>query len=243
VTEEDAILVPTIHVIAQPQPLYPPTSRYQSKPVDLRDAIIGYLSTVFDPPDRLAGAALLLLLISSPSNRPPLLQPLGTLAVNFLHDSRTSTASTARFHNVLCSVAPLVVPIALSLPLLHSSCFHPSSSDSSSLDAGLLQLASGTVLVVEEDPMGVGGELQGKAVKNLQTLSQCIKQQTLLYEYPYMEGLKMECSLRVVVLSEGRSFLPVSVPVAKSAPVLSLADGHLYTTSAVAKQEPRARSY
>jgi hypothetical protein len=57
--------------------------------------------------------------------------------------------------------------------------------------------------------MGQGGQLQEKAVKNLRALVETTKDQTVRYEYPYMDGLKMECNIRVIVLSEGKSLVPV----------------------------------
>lgn len=61
--------------------------------------------------------------------------------------------------------------------------------------------------------MGEGGQLNDKAVRNLQTLVNCIKTQTLRYEYPYMDGLKMDCAIRAVVFSEGKSLIPVDLHV------------------------------
>lgn len=58
--------------------------------------------------------------------------------------------------------------------------------------------------------MGQGGQLQEKAVKNLRALVETTKDQTVRYEYPYMDGLKMECNIRVIVLSEGKSLVPVN---------------------------------
>jgi hypothetical protein len=103
-----------------------------------------------------------------------------------------------------------MVPVALSLDRLHSTTFSPVSSDSASLDAGLLQLSDGTVLVIDETGMGEGGKLEDRAVKNLRALSETMSEQKLRYEYPYMEGLKMDCALRAIVVSDGKSLLPVS---------------------------------
>jgi hypothetical protein len=64
--------------------------------------------------------------------------------------------------------------------------------------------------------MGQGGQLQEKAVKNIRALMECAKDQTVRYEYPYMDGLKMECSIRVIVLSEGKSLVPVGTSLIKS---------------------------
>ncbi|WWD03996.1 hypothetical protein V865_002058 [Kwoniella europaea PYCC6329] len=196
---ESAHFVPTIHVLktvdeAEPQPIE-----------DVREELVDYLATAFTPPDRVAGEFLLLLLLSSPTSRPMSMTPLGTLSVNF---KRKNEAATARFNEAVKSVAPRVVPLPLSVSLLHSHPFFPKSTDSSSLDAGLLQLSEGTVLVVEEDAMGSGGQLNEKAVKNLKALAECMTEQKVRYEYPYMEGLKMECATRVAVLSQGKSLLP-----------------------------------
>ena len=58
--------------------------------------------------------------------------------------------------------------------------------------------------------MGEGGKLEEKAIKNLKALSECMTNQMLGYEYPYMPDLKMVCAIRTLVLSEGKSLLPVS---------------------------------
>lgn len=65
-------------------------------------------------------------------------------------------------------------------------------------------------MIVEEDEMGEGGQLDEKAVKNIKALIDCVEQQKLRYEYPFMDDLKMYCHLRVAVFSEGKSLLPVS---------------------------------
>ena len=207
---EDTCLVPTIHVIGTPSIAYPTTSSDAVPPlsIDVRTALIDHLATAFDPPDRVAAEYLLLLLISRPTARPNSLPPLGTLSVNFLRPA--SSGSTSALASVVSTISPLVVPLALSIPLLHTSNFSPVSGDSSNLDAGLLQLAAGTVLIVEEDKMGEGGQLNEKAVKNLQAFVDCMSNQFVRYEYPYMDDLKMDCDLRVAVLSEGDSLLPVS---------------------------------
>jgi hypothetical protein len=201
--EDSDILVPTIHVLKiAEEPT--PTSAVEK---DITPEIIDYLSTAFTPPDRLAGELLLLSLISSPSVRPNSLPPLGTLSLNLL---RKESSITSNLQEIISSITPRVVYQPLSLPLLHSVPFSPASTDAS-LESGLLQLASGTVLLVGEDEMGQGGQLQEKAIKNLKALIECTKDQTVRYEYPYMDGLKMECSIRVIVLSEGKSLVPVSI--------------------------------
>ncbi|WWC91856.1 uncharacterized protein L201_006803 [Kwoniella dendrophila CBS 6074] len=201
---ESAEVVPTIHVMK----IVDEANDHAIEPD--RNDLVDFLAGAFSPPDRTAGELLLLLLISSPASRPVAMSPLGTLSINFRRKDETATAN---FANVIGEVTPRVVNLPLSIDLLHSHPFLPSSTDSSSLDAGLLQLSEGTVLIVEEDAMGSGGKLEEKAVKNLKALAECMVEQRVRYEYPYMDGLKMDCAIRVSVLSQGKSLLPVDIDI------------------------------
>lgn len=202
-------LVPSIHIIQTPQLAYPrPLQTPMADPAksSTRDELVHYLATAFDPPDLLAGEILLLLLISAPTARPNGVPPLGVLSVNL---QRSTPDQTAKLESIVSSVWPVVVNIPLSLSFLHSARFAPASSDSATLDAGVLQLADDTVVIIEEDAMGQGGQLADKAVKNLEHLSNCIKTQTLRYEYPFMDSLRMDTSIKSLILSEAKSLLPV----------------------------------
>ncbi|KAK4689588.1 hypothetical protein P7C73_g502, partial [Tremellales sp. Uapishka_1] len=210
-TEEEPILVPTIHVLCSPLPAYPPSLSPDPSPVhpDTRSSLLSHLAQSFSPPDAVAAEYLLLLLLSSPTSRPISLQPLGTLSINFL---TPPGASSTNLEPTLSTLTPLLLSIPLTLPLLHSHPFFPSSSASNtSLTAGLLQLAPGTTIVIQEDGLGEGGQLNETAIKNLKALSEVLTDQTIRYDYPFMEGLKMECDIRVAVVSEGKSLLPVDV--------------------------------
>ncbi|WVF67427.1 hypothetical protein IAT40_002183 [Kwoniella sp. CBS 6097] len=225
---ESADLVPTLHVleVISQSPSQSSSSASSSASAiqssqshediqAIRDDLIDHLATAFNPPDRLAATFLLLILLSAPTSRPTGMSPVGTLSVNFKRKSGgdETTSPTSRFHEVVSTVSPHVVPLPLTIPLLHSHPFSPISADSSSLDAGLLQLAEGTVLVIDEDGMGNGGQLNDKALKNLRALAECVTEQKVRYEYPYMEGLKMECATRVAVLSQGKTLMPVDISV------------------------------
>ncbi|WVQ77462.1 hypothetical protein IAR50_007148 [Cryptococcus sp. DSM 104548] len=206
---EDADIVPTIHVLSK-RDLTPETTDVGPADNQVREELVDYLSTAFSPIDRVAAEFLLLLLISSPTARPMSLPVLGTLAVNFRHSGESFTSA---FNSVVSSVVPHYVPLPLTLSLLHSHPFQPAMTDANGLNAGLLQLADGTVLAVEEDAMGNGGQLNEKALKNLKALVDCVEEQRVKYEYPYMDGLKMDCSVKVAVLSQGKSLLPVDVDI------------------------------
>jgi len=208
----DDLIVPALHIVADGQLLYPSPPR-PGRTIEYgeRSSLISYLATAFEPPDLLAAEYLLLAMLASPSVRPPSMPPMGTLCVNFLRPAHS--ASTPRLRDIISSVCPVVVSLSLSLRLLHSTTFYPSSPDSVMLNAGLLQLAAGTLLIIDEDDMGTGGPLSETALKNLQSLSDCISQQTLRYDYPYMDSLKMDCAVRSIVLSEGKSLLPNDIQV------------------------------
>ncbi|OWZ65211.1 hypothetical protein AYX15_03273 [Cryptococcus neoformans] len=205
---EEADIVPTIHVLSQRQD----TAAHEVTPRDeeTREELLDYLATAFNPPDRTAAEYLLLLLLSSPTARPASLPVLGTLSLNF---RRQAASTTSAFNSVISSISPRVVPLPLTIPLLHSHPFSPIMTDATGLNAGLLQLGDGTVLVVEEDAMGDGGALSEKALGNLKALVNCVKDQKVKYDYPYMDGLKMDCAVRVAVLSQGKSLLPVDVDI------------------------------
>jgi hypothetical protein len=202
--QDDAAFVPALHVLAtQPaEPLVP-----LDDIVAVRERLVAHLADLFEPPDQTAAELLLLSLLSTPSIRPAGLPPLGTLSLNLI---RPSDSADSRLAYSLGSLVPALVTLSLSLDFLHAHDFFPKSSDSAGLDAGVLQLVDGTLLLVDETAMGEGGKLEERAVKNLRALSECVSEQRLRYEYPYMEDLKMDCALRVIVESEGKSLLPVS---------------------------------
>lgn len=206
---EEADIVPTIHVLSERQDAA--THEVTPQDEETREELLDYLATAFNPPDRTAAEYLLLLLLSSPTARPTSLPVLGTLSLNFRHQASSTTSA---FNSVISSVSPRVVPLPLTIPLLHSHPFSPNMTDTTGLNAGLLQLGEGTVLVVDEDAMGDGGALSEKALGNLKAMIDCVKDQKIKYEYPYIDGLKMDCAIRVAVLSQGKkSLLPVSLIV------------------------------
>lgn len=196
--QQDEVIVPAIHVIDTVKTV-PPCEH------GLREELVDYLATSFQPPDRLAGELLLLALISHPVIRQPGMSPIGTLSIQF---ARSDPVATARLEEVVASVSPRVVRVPLSARLLETSSFMPHADDVG-LRAGMLQLAEATVLIVSEDGLVDGDRLDDKAVKNLKSLIECVKDQSVRYDYPYMDDLRINCAVRAIVLGEGKSVLPV----------------------------------
>lgn len=201
--EEEVTLVPAIHVLVPPTPFSSGSKPAASDPT-VRTELVDYLASAFNPPDKVAGELLLLALLARPAARPTALPPLGTFNLNLVRPKTDSAA----LETTLASLHPHTLPLQLTIPLLHSSHFRPSSTDGTSLTPGLLQLAPGTLLQINEDGLGDGGALAQNALQNLQALTEALDVQSVHYQYPYMDSLRIECALRSVITSEGKSLLP-----------------------------------
>jgi hypothetical protein len=234
------VLVPCLHVLTEPYEVYPLNPAHlpaSEDPVATRDQAIEYLAELLPrdtsgQPDRIAAEVLLLALIARVTSKAPGSVPLGTLSLNLLLPRTKSPADPAaaatkqypafnRLVDGIQKVQPLVVDIPLSIPLLSTHPFFPRSAHiigttapataGESLQAGLLQLAPSTVVLINEDTLE-GGALQDRGVKNLHALAEVVRTQKLRYEFPYVsEDFGMETDLGFVVVGQGKSLLPVSV--------------------------------
>ncbi|GMK57101.1 hypothetical protein CspeluHIS016_0309410 [Cutaneotrichosporon spelunceum] len=199
--DDEPALVPAIHALT----LNPIGTAPRPSPSAARATLLQYLANAFSPPDEHAAELLLLALLARPAVRPPGHPPLGTFALNLVRPRPSSDPLCT----LLASLTPAVVHLPLTLPLLHAERFRP-KSDGAALEPGMLQLAPGTLLIVDEDGFG-GGALNETALRNLQALRDAVEQQAVNYEYPYMDGVRIECSVRAVVSGEGKSLLPCDV--------------------------------
>ncbi|BEJ15155.1 hypothetical protein CspHIS471_0409220 [Cutaneotrichosporon sp. HIS471] len=196
--DDEPALAPAIHALT----LTPIGNAPRPSSSAARAALLAYLASAFSPPDEHAAELLLLTLLASPAVRPAGHAPLGTFALNLVRPR----PSFDPLHSRLATLAPAAVHIPLTLPLLHAERFRP-KSDGASLAPGMLQLAPGTLLLVDEDGLGAGGALSEVALRNLQALRDAVEHQAVNYEYPYMDGVRIECALRAVVSGEGKSLL------------------------------------
>lgn len=233
------MLVPCLHVLTEPYEVYPlnPSHLGASDAVPAtREQVVDYLAELLpsdtnSQPDRTAAEVLLLALIARVTAKAPGSIPLGTLSLNLLlpRAPLTATAETPTnerypvFERVvegISKVLPLVIDIPLSIRLLNEHPFFPrsshvigstgSASAGESLQAGLLQLAPSTVVLINEDTLE-GGAFQDRGVKNLHALAETVRTQKLRYEFPYVsEDFGMETDLGFVVVGQGKSLLPVS---------------------------------
>lgn len=243
-SKED-VLVPTIHVLTEPYEVYPlkeVTLASAGAPAG-REEVIDYLASLLPHSqpselDRTAAEVLLLALISRVTSKAPGSVPLGTLTLDLLLPRGPTSDDGVAFRRLvegIQRVMPLVVDVELSLQLLSQHAFYPvsshvaaSASTGDSLQAGLLQLAPGTAVFVNEDTLQ-GGNLQDKGVKNLKALADTVRTQKLRYEFPYVsEEFGMETDLAFVVMGQGKSLLPVSAPWWRALMVGGLTDTPLH---------------
>lgn len=138
---------------------------------------------------------------------------LGNFSLN-ISISETSDVSYEALCKTLGSIVPQLQQLKLSIGSLNSienAPFQP-VSQGDTLQAGQLQLPKGTLLVADELDMGEG-TLQDRGVKNIRALSRVIVEQKLGYVFPFTPEFDFETDFGVVVLSRGKSLLPVSCVV------------------------------
>ncbi|KAG7563056.1 hypothetical protein FFLO_01488 [Filobasidium floriforme] len=226
--ESSSTYVPTLHVLSSPYPVYPLQSASIATEADAdREEVLDQLSGAFGVDDRLSAEFLLLALISSVTTRVSGGFPLGSLSLNILLPKGPDAADPQAFKrivNTISTVSPLVSPAELSINLISKGSFYPSmvnAAGSTGLQSGVLQLAPSTVVVMNEDTLE-GGDLKDRAVDNLKALMNVFKMQKLRYKYPFVaEDFGMDVDLGLVVVGQGKSFLPVDlhVPILSSQPV------------------------
>jgi hypothetical protein len=126
------------------------------------------------------------------------------LNLSFPRASPVSNKVTALLEPLL----PYLTTLDVSISALNAAKpYQPTSTGSDSLKAGALQLVRSTFVIADETQMQEG-QLQDRGVKNLKALARVMSEQKLAYVFPFSE-FDFETDVGVVVLSEGKSLLPV----------------------------------
>lgn len=133
---------------------------------------------------------------------------VGALSVNISRAEKLAPALAS----ALNQICPAVKVQSLALSTLNdaSTPLFPQETDSG-LRPGRLQLVDGTVLLVDEAAMDEG-QLGDTGVRNVRALAQLLSRHTLPYLFPFSE-FEINTDINVLVLSSGRSFLPVDAHV------------------------------
>ncbi|GAA5836579.1 hypothetical protein JCM5353_003723 [Sporobolomyces roseus] len=222
-------VVPALHVLytlPSPSPLPESSDVTRADAETLRSELILYLASQLDG-DLEAAEWVLLALIARIHTRHATGLALGSLSLNLSFPTHSPSASSSpSFSALLSSLLPSLAPLSPTISTLNDpeTRFSPRSRDES-LDAGLLQLSSGTNVLV--DLRGLGeGKLNDTGVRNLRNLSTTISQQKLAYEFPF-SSFDLETDLGFIVLSEGKAIVPTDCvvyvePSKRSTPQLSL---------------------
>eukprot|EP00730_Choanoeca_flexa_P016992 TRINITY_DN8122_c0_g1_i1.p1 TRINITY_DN8122_c0_g1~~TRINITY_DN8122_c0_g1_i1.p1 ORF type:complete len:599 (+),score=130.05 TRINITY_DN8122_c0_g1_i1:49-1845(+) len=135
---------------------------------------------------------------------------IGKFSINLAHQDQGKA-----MHEALSAVVRQVMPkshsIAMSIDYLNQARMNPKKNyELERLEAGVLQLSDGTHLILDETSM-TQGQLQEQGVKNLLALQQVVQNQTVPFEFDHMEPRFFPCNLPTMVVSEGKSMLPVDV--------------------------------
>lgn len=115
--------------------------------------------------------------------------------------------ATKALSHVLDNLNIHTVQLPLTIDGLNKTKFSPKSVNEN-LEAGVLQLIDGTVILVDETVLDEG-QLIDPGVRNFQALNDLIQNQTLSYEFPYSQ-YEFDTDLNVITLSNTKSMLPVS---------------------------------
>lgn len=122
--------------------------------------------------------------------------------------------------HLLKLLLPAVVYVPLSIDFLNKTRLAPTFKDED-LESGVLQLASGTTVLVSDSGIAEGVLNESLSpnpstrvainpqyliggVRNIDTLRKCIFNQTLAYRYPYSE-FNMNTSLNFIIVAQGKS--------------------------------------
>jgi hypothetical protein len=202
----------TLHVIAFKES---PTYKAASTDAKARDSIVDMLASQTLGGDKLAAEYILLAMLARIHTRTAA-HALGGLTVNlssFLSRTAGNSADSLLIQ-ALRSLLPLVAEQSLDLNHLNapSTRFAPKSeADERGLLAGRLQLIKGTLLFIDESTMNEG-QLKDNGIANVRALSDLLTTHKLAYAFPFSSH-EMDTDLPCVVISQGKSFLPIDVQI------------------------------
>uniref|UniRef100_M4BCC3 Mini-chromosome maintenance complex-binding protein n=1 Tax=Hyaloperonospora arabidopsidis (strain Emoy2) TaxID=559515 RepID=M4BCC3_HYAAE len=181
----------------------------------MRKQLVDYLTQAVGG-DLLAAEYLLLGLLSHVYSRADPSTPLGNLSLNLSLDKslvdERKQEFIARVYETLALLMPMVVQVDLSLEELNSSRYKPYKDyDREALVSGVLQVANGTTMLVNETAL-TAGQLNDQGVKNIAALQSLVEKMLLPYDFQYYD-MDFPQDVVIVTVSEGSTILPVTVAV------------------------------
>ncbi|KAF6143113.1 hypothetical protein GIB67_041181 [Kingdonia uniflora] len=169
----------------------------------IRESLLGYLTTVLGN-DCLAAQCILLHLLSQVHARVDS-AALGKLSVNLTGFVQESLSVFGNQLNVaIQNLMPISQTISLTIGYLNTASLSPKKDyETNRLVTGVLQLAEGTHLTVDETPLDVG-TLDSTGVKNVELLKNLMELQKVEYDFEYYK-IDMSADVQMLILSEGKS--------------------------------------
>nr|XP_033796550.1 mini-chromosome maintenance complex-binding protein isoform X2 [Geotrypetes seraphini] len=214
-----ASLVPRIHVLVmrklqQINPLIPSSLQEEERKLfvsgfmlelsSVRAELLGFLTHTLLG-DSLAAEYLILHLISTVYARRDVL-PLGKFSLN-LSGCPRSSHFPRHLYRILQQLVPSSYNLQMTIQNMNSLGFVPRKDYTSNrLLSGLLQLASNTLLLIDETVLEQG-QLDTTGVHNVTALGNLITWQKVDYDFHYHQ-MEFPCNINVLITSEGRSLLP-----------------------------------
>ncbi|CAK8567778.1 unnamed protein product [Lathyrus sativus] len=184
----------------------------------IRESLIKHLSAVLGNDD-VAAHFMLLHLLSKVQARVDALA-VGKFSVNFTCFSKEIASIFGKqLSFAIKNLVPFTHCIPLTVEYLNTASLAPKKNyDKNRLETGVLQLAEGSHLIVDETQLEAG-TLNSVGVENASLLKNLMENQKVDYDFKYYK-MEMATDVQLLVLSEGKSnILPadVIVPIRPSA--------------------------
>ncbi|XP_027338865.1 mini-chromosome maintenance complex-binding protein isoform X2 [Abrus precatorius] len=178
----------------------------------IREALLRHLTAVLGNDD-LAAHFMLLHLLSKVHARVDALA-VGKLSLNFTcFNKETVSVFGKQINLALKNLVPFTLCIPLTVEYLNTASVAPKKNyDTNRLETGVLQLAEGSHLIVDETKLEAG-TLNSVGVENARLLKNLMELQKVEYDFKYYK-MEMATDVQLLVLSEGKSnILPADVIV------------------------------
>lgn len=174
----------------------------------LRSTIVSYIAQTFHC-DQLVGQYVLLHMLSRIYSRVGSMN-LGKLVLNITRCPSGQPDFSSKVELMFSSILPAIFLLKLSPTNLSRMRFGPRKDFSTNkLNSGILQLAQGTHLIVDENALDQG-EIREQALLNMQLLQAVINQSIVSYDFVY-NRVELPTDLNICILSEGRSIFKLGV--------------------------------
>lgn len=203
--------LPSVHVLSIkhiPQKSEKPLTDWAPSRTITLDAISAVMGI-----DHKASTMLLMSLLSHVTSRTSgLLSSLliGYFPLNIrLAEAPSVSATTSAIISFLRRIFPRSCLIQLNLKAFEETLFVSSMNyDTGELERGILQVPNDTLVIIDETALEAG-KLSEKATGALQSLIEFVSHQKVVYEFGGYHTVSVDMNSPVIVLSQGKSILPV----------------------------------